>query len=222
MYAMLGTRPDLANAVGLVSQFNHSPKTEHLIAVKRIFRYLVGTRKYALQYGLSNACGGYSDADWGAGEDRKSVGGFIFLLNGGAICWGCKKQSSIALSTTKAEYMGMTQAAKEILWLRVLLDEIGAFEHIAPMATLYSNNQGAIALAHNPEYHARTKHIDIQYHFRRDLVTSEKIHLRFCPGTEMIADIMTKGLPRPTHDKQTEAMGLRSTIRYEPLPEGVC
>jgi len=222
MCAMLGTRPDIAYAVGLVSQFNHSPKPEHWIAVKRIFRYLVGTRQYALQYGRSNGCGGYSDADWGAGEDRKSVGGFIFLLNGGAICWGSKKQSSIALSTTEAEYMVMTQAAKEILWLRVLLDEIRAFKHIAPMATLNGDNQGAIALAHNPQYHARTKHIDIQYHFIRDLVTAEKILRRFCPSTETIAEIMTKGLPRPTHDKHTQAMGLRSTMRYEPLREGAC
>ena len=222
MYAMLGTRPDLAYAIGLVSQFNHSPQAEHWIAVKRIFRYLVGTKGYAIQYGTSNASGGYSDADWGSGHDRKSVGGFVFLLNGGAISWASKKQTSIALSTTEAEYMGMTQAAKEILWLRVLLDEIGAFKHIAPMATLYGDNQGAIALARNPEYHQRTKHIDIQYHFIRDLVSTEKIHLEFCPSTDMIADIMTKALPQPAHDKHTIAMGLTRKIGYGTLREGAC
>jgi hypothetical protein len=118
--------------------------------------------------------------------------------------------------------MGMTQAAKEILWLRVLLDEIGAFKHIAPMATLYGDNQGAIALARNPEYHQRTKHIDIQYHFIRDLVSTEKIHLEFCPSTDMIADIMTKALPRPAHDKHTIAMGLTRKIGYGTLREGAC
>ena len=118
--------------------------------------------------------------------------------------------------------MGMTQAAKEILWLRVLLDEIGAFKHIPPMSTLNGDNQGAIALPHNPEYHARTKHIDIQYHFIRDLVTTEKIYLQFCPSTDMIADIMTKALPRPAHDKDRMAMGLKNTISYGPLREGTC
>ena len=222
MYAMLGTRPDLAYGVGLVSQFNHSPQPEHWIAVQRLFRYLVGTKTYTLKFGSSNISGGYSDADWGSGEDRKSVGGFVFLLNGGAISWASKKQTSIALSTTEAEYMGMTQAAKEILWLRTLLDEIGAFKHIAPMSTLNGDNQGAIALARNPEYHARTKHIDIQYHFIRELVSTDTIHLRFCPSTDMIADIMTKALPRPTHDKHTHGMGLSSLPRYGPLREGGC
>ena len=222
MYAMLGTRPDLAYAVGLVSQFNHSPKWEHWVAVKRIFRYLVGTKGYTLEYGSSNASGGYSDADWGSGHDRKSVGGFLFLLNRGAISWASKKQTSIALSTTEAEYMGMTQAAKEIVWLRALLDEIGAFRHIHQMSVLNGDNQGAIALARNPEYHACTKHIDIQYHFIRDLVSSEKVNLQFCSSTDMIADIMTKALPRATHDKHTQAMGLTGKTGYGTLREGAC
>ena len=114
---MLGTGPDLAHAVGMVNQFNHTPGLEHWIAVKRIFRYLVGTKHRPLRFGMTteNGTGGYSDADWGSGYDCKSVGGFVFLLNGGAISWASKKQTSIALSTTKVEYMGMTQAAKEIL-----------------------------------------------------------------------------------------------------------
>lgn len=74
--------------------------------------------------------GGYGNTDWGGGEDRKSIGCFVFMLHGGAISWSSKQQSSIVLSTTEAEYMAMTQAAKEILWLRVLLDELGTFNHI--------------------------------------------------------------------------------------------
>ena len=102
MYAMLGTRPDIAYAVGLVSQFNHSPLLEH--TVKKIFRYLRGTRRHKLQYGSSNGSGGYCDADWGSGNDRKSLGEFVFLLNGGAVSWASKKQTSIALSTTEVVY----------------------------------------------------------------------------------------------------------------------
>jgi len=208
MYAMLGSRPDIAYAVGLVSQFNHSPLWEHWIAVKRIFRYLAGTKGHQLQYGTSNNSGGFSDADWGSGHDRKSVGGFVFLLNGGAVSWASKKQTSIALSTTEAEYMSMTQAAKEIIWLRVLLEELEALTHIRQMSQLHRDNQGALALARNPEYQTRTKHIDIQYHFIRELVTAEKVFLEYCPTSEMIADIMTKSLPRATHDKHLTAMGM--------------
>ena len=208
MYAMLGTRPDIAYAVGSVSQFNHSPEQQHWVAVKRILRYLAGTRNLKIQYGSSNQSGAYSDADWGSGQDRKSIGGFVFLLNGGAISWASKKQRSIALSTTEAEYMAMTQASKEIIWLQVLLEELGALTHIKQMSTLYGDNQGALALARNPEYHARTKHIDIQYHFVRELVLAEKVYLEYCTSADMIADIMTKSLPRPAHDKHLTAMGM--------------
>jgi len=224
MYAMLGTRPDIAYAVGLVSQFNHSPSSEHWVAVKRIFRYLRGTRTLKLQYGSSNQSGGYSDADWGSGQDRKSVGGFVFLLNGGAVSWTSKKQTSIALSTTEAEYMSMTQAAKEIIWFRVLLKELGALTHVNQMSQLYGDNQGALALARNPEYHARTKHIDIQYHFIRELVQAEKVYLQYCPSSDMIADIMTKSLPRTTHEKHSMAMGMvkEAGKQYGTLREGAC
>jgi len=118
--------------------------------------------------------------------------------------------------------MAITQAAKEILWLQVLLDEIGAFKHIGPISTLYADNQGAIPLARNSEYHARTKHIDIQYHFIRELVTSAKLDLRFGPSSDMIADIMTKSLPRARHQKHTQAMGLIGETGYGMLCEGVC
>ena len=224
MYAMLGTRPDIAYTVGLVSQFNHSPQPEHWVAVKRIFRYLAGTRELKIQYGSSNHSGAYSDADWGAGQDRKSIGGFVFLLNGGTKSWASKKQTSIALSTTEAEYMAMTQASKEIIWLQVLLEELGALTHIEQMSTLYGDNQGALALARNPEYDARTKHIDIQHHFVRELVLAERVYLEYCTSADMVADIMTKGLPRTTHEKHKTAMGMIGRVRkrHGILHEGAC
>jgi len=224
MYAMLGTRPDIAYAIGIVSQFNHAPVWEHWMAVKQIFRYLAGTRGLCLRYGATNSSGGYSDADWGSGNDRKSVGGYVFLLNGGSVSWSSKKQTSIALSTTEAEYMSMTQAAKEIVWLRGLLEELEATGHIRKMSQLHGDNQGALALARNPEYHARTKHIDIQFHFIRELVGDEKIYLEYCPSSDMIADIMTKPLPHTAHKKLTAAMGMmdRTGKSYRTLREGAC
>ena len=224
MYAMLGTQPDIAYPVGLVRQFNHSPQWEHWIAVKRIFRYLVGTKGLQLRYGTSNTSGGYSDADCESDHDQKLVGGSVFVLNGGVVSWASKKQSSIALSTTEAEYMSMTQVSKEIIWLRVLLEELGALTHIRQMFQLYGDNQGTLALARNPEYHARTKHIDIQYHFIRELVKAEKVFLEYCPSSEMIADIMTKSLPRTTYDKHMTAMGMivGDGKRYGTPREGAC
>ena len=194
------------------------------MSVKRIFRYLAGTRRLYLQYGATNSSGEYSDADWGTGNDRKSVGGYVFLLNGGAVSWSSKKQTSVALSTTEAEYMSMTQAAKEIVWLRALLEELGATGHIRQMSQLHGDNQGALALARNPEYHARTKHIDIQFHFIRELVGDEKIYLEYCPTSDMIADVMTKPLPRTTHKKLTTAMGMIDVTwkSYRTLREGAC
>jgi len=118
----------------------------------------------------------------------------------------------------------MTQAAKEILWLRVLLDELGAFAHIEQLSQLHGDNQGALALAHSPEYHARTKHIDIQHHFIRELVTTEKVNLEYCSTSDMIAAIMTKALPRVTHDKHYTAMGLHNARAdgHGTLREGAC
>jgi len=118
----------------------------------------------------------------------------------------------------------MTQAAKEILWLRVLLHELGAFNHITQMSKLNGDDQGALALARNPEYHGRTKHIDIQHHFIRDLVTSEKVYLEDCPTTEMIADIMTKGLQQISHKKHTHSMALLQVKESDhgTLREGAC
>jgi len=118
----------------------------------------------------------------------------------------------------------MTQAAKEVVWLRVLLEELRAIEHIRQISQLHSDNQGALALAHNREYHAHTKHIDIQYHFIRELVMAEKVYLVFCPSSDMIADIMTKALPCTTHEILTIAMGMVDGAgnQYRTLPEGAC
>jgi len=152
------------------------------------------------------------------------VGGFVFLLNGGAVSWASKKQTLIALSTTAAEYMSMTQAAKRIIWFRVLLKELGALTHINQMSQLYGDNQGALALARNPEYHARMKHIDIQYHFVRELFPAENVYLQYCPSSDMIADIMTKSLPCTTHEKHSMAMGMVKGAgeQYGTLREGAC
>src|SRR5438045_4617060 len=150
--------------------------------------------------------GGYSDANWGGGEDRKSMGGYVFTLCGGAVSWAAKKQPTVALSSTESEYMALTQAAKESIWIQRFLGELGCTAKSANL--IYGDNQGSIALAKNPEYHARTKHIDIQYHFIRKCVQNNKIALTYCPTADMVADGMTKALARERHLDLLAKMGV--------------
>ena len=210
MYVMLGTRPDIAYAVGIVSQHCTNPNGHHWTAVKRIFRYLAGTRGLGILYGGGARSKGFCDSDWGGSSDRRSTSGYVFMLNGGAISWASRKQPTVALSSTEAEYIALTQATKEVLWLRSLFYEIGAPKHAQEISQISSDNQGAIALAKNPGFHARSKHIDIQYHFIREHTDTDTgtITLEYCPTDEMTADILTKGLPRARYDKHTAGKGL--------------
>jgi len=208
MYAMLCTRPDLAYTISQISQYSTNPSSIHETAAKRCLRYLNGTRDLGICYDGSNGLilEGYSDADWGAGEDRRSISGFLFLLCGGAVTYSAKKQTSTALSTTEAEYAALVQAAKESIWIQRLLQELRVL--VANANVLYGDNQGSIALANNPEYHARTKHIDIQYHFIRECVQSGKIDLQYCPTNDMLADGMTKPMARDRHEDLLKRMGM--------------
>ena len=208
MYAMLGTRPDISYAVSRVSQYSTNPNSTHWTAVKRIFRYLAGTQHRGLYYGTQGVGRGYTDADWGGGVDRKSIGGYAFTLNGAAITWNSKKQATVALSSTEAEYMALTQAVKESIWLQALLLDLGARSHLDELRNIYVDNQGAIALAKNAEYHARTKHIDIQYHFIRQHIESGKVILTYSGTSEMTADIFTKALPQPAFTRHNLGLGL--------------
>jgi len=211
MYAMLGTRRDIAYAVSKVSQFSTNPGPVHFTAVKRVFRYLAGTINRGLHYGRHAGevkPGGFTDADWGSSHHRKSIGGYAFVLNGAAVSWNSQKQSTIALSSTEAEYMALTQAVKESLWLQGILYDIGGRKHLPEVQNIYIDNQGAIALAKNPEFHARTKHIDIQYHFIREHAEYERIRLTYCPTDKMTADIFTKALPQPAFTRHNLGLGL--------------
>ncbi|CEG49080.1 gag-pol polyprotein [Plasmopara halstedii] len=172
MYLMVATRPDLAAAVGVLSQFAADPCPTHWQALKRVLRYLKATQTYGLQYSSCDQAKllGYSDADWaGDIESRRSTSGYVFTLNNGCISWRSKKQQSVALSSTEAEYMALSEATQEAVWLKVFLCELG---EMTPndSVRIFEENQGSIALAKNPEFHKRTKHIDIRYHFVREKI----------------------------------------------------
>ncbi|KAE8689483.1 CYP710A2 protein [Hibiscus syriacus] len=182
MFAMICTRPDIAQAVGVVSQYMANPDKEHWNTVKRILRYIKGTSNVALCYGGSNLLiNGYVDSNYAGDLDKsKSTIGYVFKVAGGAVSWVSKLQSVVATSTTEAEYVAATQASKEAIWLKMLLEELG---HNQEYVSLFCDSQSALHLARNPAFHSRTKHIRVQYHFIREKVEEgtvdmQKIHTK--------------------------------------------
>jgi hypothetical protein len=196
MYAMLGSRPDIAFAVSMVSRFASNPTAEHMKAVKRILRYLKGTLNYQLTYrGDLQALTGYSDADWAGDKDtRRSTGGFVFNVGSGIVSWSSKRQATVALSSCESELMAQTQAAKEAIWLKRFLSEILYQDQVA--VVIHCDNQGAIALAKNDQFHARTKHIDIQEKWVREAVATKEVELQYISTDFQLSDGLTKPLPR--------------------------
>ena len=163
MYAMLGTRLDLAFAVGLLSCFSAAPTSAHWEAAKRTLRYLQATKDMELVYDGSDVAidmdfHGYSDADWSSDLDTsRSTSGYIFISNRAAISWASKRQSMVALSSTESEYIGLSITGQHIQWLRTFFDEIGQSQ--SGPTELNCNNQAAIILCKDPQFRARTKHI---------------------------------------------------------------
>ncbi|UYV83987.1 hypothetical protein LAZ67_X000796 [Cordylochernes scorpioides] len=197
MYLMTGTRPDIAYAVSRVSQFMNNPGPSHWTAVKKIFGYLKATKNIGICFGGSSCTStliGFSDADFAGDLDtRKSTTGYVFMLNNGPISWCSQKQNCVSLSTTESEYIAASKATKEAIWLRHLLRELHQ-EQVKP-TTIFCDNQSCIRLVHNPEYHKRTKHIDIWYHFIRDHFQNHAIDLLYVCSNDQAADIFTKALP---------------------------
>jgi hypothetical protein len=151
---------------------------------------------------------GFVDAAWSDDIDTsKSTGGYIFISNEGAVGWSSKRQLMVSLSSTEAEYISMCYAGQHLAWLRSFLEDIG-HKQTSP-TDLYNDNQGAIALSKDPQFRARTKHIQRKYHYvRDDLVNKNQAVIKYIPTSDIVADIMMKPLPRETHWKFMERMGL--------------
>ena len=212
-YAVTATRPDLAHALGTVNQFCSNPG-EHWKAAKRILRYIKGTIDYRITFDGNKVTNvklkGYVDADWGSNPNgRKSQSGYLFTVCG-VISWASKKQSVVALSSTEAEYIAASLASQEAVWLRSLLGDI-SFVQKEP-TVIKEDNQGTIALSRNPEYHPRTKHIDIKYHFIRDKVEKKELVLEYYPTEQMLADLLTKQLGKTLFQRLRGLMGVRDSL----------
>ena len=194
MYAMVCTRPDISHAVSIVSRYMHNPGKEHWQAVKWILRYIYGTVDVGLKFERNKADGnhlvGYVDSDFAGDLDkRRSTTGYVFTMAGGPICWRSTLQSTVALSTTEAEYMAVTEAFKEAIWLLGLTKDFGIVQE---NVKVFCDSQSAICLAKNQVHHGRTKHIDVRYHFVREIVEDGNVLLQKVSTVENPADMLTK------------------------------
>ena len=217
LYLSTRTRPDIAYAVGNSARYCSEPTNSHWCAVKRILRYLRGTTDLGLLYrpDNTNLCG-YSDADW-AGDinDRKSTSGYVFIMSGSAISWRSKKQSSVALSTAEAEYIALSSATQEVMWLRQLFSSLLKDYKLSESTTIYEDNQSAICMARNNQSHGRSKHVDIKYHFVREQVEKQTINVVYCESEQMTADILTKGVLNYQFKKLRSKLGMAEMIQEE-------
>lgn len=203
------TRPDIAYAVSVVSQYMHNPSEEHTNAVTRILRYLKASPGKGLMFRKNNHLNidGYTDADWAGNiTDRKSTSGYFTFVGGNLVAWRSKKQKVVALSSAEAEFCGMTKGLCELLWLRELLREIG----YSPESTmrLFCDNKAAIAIAQNPVQHDRTKHVEIDQHFIREKLDAKIVQFPFVKSEEQLADILTKAVTSGVFHSSLHKLGI--------------
>lgn len=205
MYLAICTRPDLSYTLSYLSQFNKHPTKRNWQDAKRVLRYLKGTIEYGVTFKKDELkMYGYIDSDWGGNElDRKSFTGYIFKFGNAPVSWEAKKQKTVALSSCEAEYMGLAEGCKEALFIYNLFEEI--FSQKLKIELL-NDSQSAHKIVKNPIQHKRTKHIDIKYHFIRDVIRSEKFELTYIPTEDMLADVMTKTLGSQKHKKCVEGI----------------
>lgn len=209
LYLAQGSRPDIAFAVNDVSRFNDRHGKEHWTAVKRIMRYIKQTVNYCILYRYSDDgdLHGYCDSDFASDVDkRRSCTGFVFKLAEGAVSWGSKRQQTVALSTTEAEYMAMSFATQEAIWLRQFINQFGI--QIPPIVML-CDNQSAMAVAKEDSFRARTKHIDVKHHHIRDQLTNGVITIEYVSTNENVADVLTKAVSGLKQKYCSTGMGLK-------------
>ncbi|KAF5462462.1 hypothetical protein F2P56_018466, partial [Juglans regia] len=207
------TRPDIAYSVHRVSKFMHQPKEPHWQAVKRILRYLKHTISFGLYFSnqTDQALHSFSDADWaGDSDDRRSESAYCIFHEKNLISWSCKQQQTVARSSTESEYKSLSNAVAELQWIQSVLHDL----HISlpQCPTLWCDNIGATYLSSNPVFHARTKHIEIDFHYVRDQVLQKKLQVLFITSKNQLADLLTKALNAPRFTM------LRANLQLQELP----
>ena len=216
-HAAVFSRPDIAFAVSKLSQFNSDPTETHMKAARHVLRYLKGTIDYSITYGSMDVTEiavhnanivGYADADWGGDkDDRKSTTGYVFAINGGPVSWTSHKQLSNAVSTMEAEYMALSDASREAIARSHLSADLSM--QASSTSLLLSDSQNALSLTGPASNYQRQKHIDIRYHFIRDVIQKDQVNVDFIPTAEQPADILTKALGPQLHQRCVDRLGLR-------------
>ncbi|GMI79227.1 cysteine-rich RLK (RECEPTOR-like protein kinase) 8 [Hibiscus trionum] len=210
------TRPDIMYATSLLSRFMHSPSEVHYRAAKRILRYIKGTTDFGVLYARNAEIKlvGFTDSDWAcSSDDMRSTSGYCFFIGSGMICWSSKKPETVAQSTAKAEYVAAAHVVNQCIWLRKLLLDL---KHEQVNATeVLCDNKSAVAIAKNPVFHGKTKHINIKYHFLREVEKEGQIQLKHCSSEDQVADIFTKGLPKMKFEKLRESLRVCSSTNVK-------
>lgn len=207
MYLAILTRPDIAYSLSYLSQFNNCYNENHFNYAKRVLRYLQKTKHYCLKYSKDNVeLKGFVDADWANDSlDRKSYTGYCFTMNGSVISWQSRKQKTVSLSSTEAEYVALSEASREAVYLRNLMYEITSKLCIIK---LQCDNQSALKLATSHQAHGRSKHIDVRFHYVKDAIKNKLIEIEYTSTQEMPADLLTKGLLSNKHYKFMKMLGI--------------
>ena len=209
MYAMLCTRPDLACAVSVLSQYLDKPKATHIKLVKHLFQYVAANPDINLVYSSNEdkTLVGYADASYANEEGYFSRSGFGFMIGDSLVSWCSQKQPIHAQSAAEAEYYAAVSASNEAVWLKQLMEDLGNHQKTI---TIHEDNQACIALSKNPQDHKRTKHIQIKYHVIRDYVNKGIIKLVYCPTKDQLADMFTKGVSGCILRPMLKGFGLQS------------
>ena len=214
MFLAIATRPDIIYAVIKLATYITRPGEVHWRAAKRILRYLKGTTHLGIIYvkekdfNKGNILRAYSDASFNSEANAKSVTGYALLSAGATITWGSRKQTLTALSSTEAECLALTETAQEIIWLRTLLNEL-KFPQSMPTPVM-EDNQGAIALTENSQFHRRSKHFNPKLHFIREKISENELRISYCETSQMTADVLTKALSKPVHEAHIKSLGMAS------------
>ena len=207
------TRPHISFAVNKLSQYMHQPTTEHWTAVKRVLRYLSGTRSHGITFSSRHnpTLHAFTDADWaGNRDDYTSTGAYIVYLGSHPVAWSSKKQTGVARSSTEAEYRSVASTAAELCWITSLLHELGI--PVSQTPAIYCDNMGAMYLAANPVFHSRMKHLALDYHFVRHQVQTGVVRVSHVSTHDQLADALTKPLSRPRFEGLCIKIGLSSGV----------
>lgn len=211
-YATLTTRPDLCSSTNYFSRFQNCFTEEHYTYAKRILRYIKSTGDLKMIYSRNynaEVMIGYTDSDWANDRlDRKSISGYVFKVFGNTVSWSSKKQDTVSLSSTEAEYIALAQGSCEAIWLRNLLRDLNI--QCDEPTVIYEDNQSCIKVTEEPREHKRMKHIDVKYNFIRDVIANKHISVKYVPSKLQLADVMTKALGRTLFEQHRKNLNLQS------------